>query len=140
MRAKRTILATTIGGAAVLLSLTLIAQVPTTGPQQAVLAPSASASTQQQVPQADGEKLYNGECASCHGKQGRGNGRAGRDMDPRPTDISKSEFLDQTSDEDMFKVIAEGTGEMDPYREVFTDEQIQAVIAHVRKLGEKRKK
>jgi mono/diheme cytochrome c family protein len=140
MRAKRLISVTTMGAAAVLFSLALIAQVPTAETSQAVEAPSAAISTQQALLQDDGKQLYNRECAACHGRQGRGNGRAGRDMSPRPTDITSLEYLDENSDEDIFKVIAEGAGEMDPYRDLFTDEQIQAVIGYVRELGEKRKK
>lgn len=140
MRAKRLITVTTIGAAAVLFSLALFAQVPTTELPHALEAPSASTSTQQSLLQGDGKALYKAECAACHGNQGRGNGRAGRGMDPRPVDLTTPEFLDETSDEDMFKMIAEGVGEMDPYRDIFTDEQIQAVIGYVRELGEKRKK
>lgn len=140
MRTKPRISSTAIGAAAVLLSLTQIAQVPTGKAELAVSTPSASIAGHGPLIQADAKKMFDDECASCHGKQGRGNGRAGRDMDPRPTDITKPEFLDEHSDEDMFKKIIEGDGEMDPYRDIFTDEQIHAIIAYTRQLGEKRRK
>lgn len=140
MRAKPRVSNTAIGAAAILLALTQIAQVPTGETEPAVNAPSASISIHGSLIQADGKKLFKDECASCHGKQGRGNGRAGRDMDPRPTDITKPEFLDEKSDEELFKAIIEGNGEMDPYRDIFTDEQIHSIIAYTRQLGEKRRK
>jgi high-affinity iron transporter len=35
-----------------------------------------------------GAKLYAEECGSCHGEQGRGDGNAGRGLDPAPTDFT----------------------------------------------------
>lgn len=88
----------------------------------------------------DGPALFEKECASCHGKQGRGNGRAGRDMDPRPTDIADPEFLSSRTDEQLLEVMANGKGEMVGLGADYGLDEMKAILAYVRKLGEGRKK
>jgi mono/diheme cytochrome c family protein len=39
---------------------------------------------------ARGRELYDRECATCHGPQGRGDGPGGKALDPRPRDFSSS--------------------------------------------------
>jgi mono/diheme cytochrome c family protein len=95
-------------------------------------------SFRQQEP--DGKAMFEDECASCHGKQGRGNGRAGRDMDPRPTDITDPAWFAETPREEMLDIILNGKGEMDPYDDIYTAEEIDAILAYVEKLMERRKK
>jgi mono/diheme cytochrome c family protein len=40
-----------------------------------------------------GQKLFNRYCASCHGYEGRGDGSAARNLDPKPRDFQTAEFL-----------------------------------------------
>ncbi|KRT54372.1 c-type cytochrome [endosymbiont of Ridgeia piscesae] len=37
---------------------------------------------------AEGEQLYQANCAACHGKQGYGDGPAGKPLSPRPANLN----------------------------------------------------
>lgn len=81
----------------------------------------------------NGAAPYSEECKSCHGKRGKGNGRAAKDLDPKPTDITDAEFLANTTDSAMGVVIRDGSEGMDPTE--LNGAEIDAVILYVRKLG-----
>ena len=60
-----------------------------------------------------GQKLFNRYCASCHGYEGRGDGSAARNLDPKPRDFQTAEFLymttgDLPSDADLKGTIRNG--------------------------------
>ena len=61
-----------------------------------------------------GEALYNKQCASCHGAEGAGDGKAAYLLYPKPRDFTGGEFrLVSTIDagpteEDLFKTITRG--------------------------------
>lgn len=61
-----------------------------------------------------GEALYQKQCASCHGPNGAGDGKAAYLLTPRPRDFTTGEFrLISTADmvpteEDLFKTISRG--------------------------------
>lgn len=61
-----------------------------------------------------GKGLYQRHCASCHGLEGRGDGKAAYLLTPRPRDFTTGEFrLVSTADmvptdEDLFKTISRG--------------------------------
>src|SRR5688572_20027017 len=67
-----------------------------------------------------GQQLYVRECRSCHGATGRGDGKAGIDLEPRPTDLTEPALWDQ-SDGAMFWKITEGRGDMPGHKELLTD-------------------
>jgi cytochrome c5 len=81
----------------------------------------------------NGASLYSKECKSCHGKRGKGDGRAAKDLDPKPTDITDSEFLSETTDSAMEVAIRDGSEGMDPTE--LNGAEVDAVIQYVRKLG-----
>ena len=81
---------------------------------------------------AQGKLLYEQHCAKCHGAAGDGTGRAGRALDPRPTDFTKAKV------DDPFwlritklgsKAVGKSNG-MEGYGKLLTDEQIRAVLAY----------
>lgn len=47
-------------------------------------------------------------CASCHGPAGKGDGVAAAALEPKPRDLSNSEYLSTLTNEYLFKVITEG--------------------------------
>ncbi len=73
----------------------------------------------------DGELVYLNQCASCHGE----NGQLG---------VSNSSDLSVTtlSEEEMFKVITKGQGQMPPFEYLISEEERKAVIQHVKSLKE----
>ena len=64
----------------------------------------------------DGEpmKLYAVQCSPCHGERGRGDGPAGRFLDPAPRDFTKDQFRlvstknGKPSDKDLIEAISAG--------------------------------
>lgn len=78
---------------------------------------------------AEGEKLYNETCTSCHGKDGTGG-----ELGP-PVASQNRRYLRRT-DNELFDTIKNGiTGtQMPPYAGQFTDDQIWRITAYIRGL------
>lgn len=67
-----------------------------------------------------GASLYENQCAACHGAQGRGDGAAGRGLDPAPSNFHDVERMAQRSVYGLYNTITlgvEGTG-MASYRQL----------------------
>ncbi|MCC7117447.1 MAG: c-type cytochrome [Anaerolineales bacterium] len=81
-----------------------------------------------------GEKVFQTNCASCHGPQGHGDGPAGAALDPKPRNLSS--FAPGVADDYLFWRISTGVPDtaMPPWAGVLTDEQIWQAIAFVRTL------
>lgn len=77
-------------------------------------------------------------CASCHGKDGKGETKAGRKADVK--DLTDAAYQGTFTDEQMFKDLKEGLKDksgkekMKPFASKLTAEEIKALGAHVRKL------
>lgn len=78
---------------------------------------------------AEGEKLYNETCTSCHGKDGTG-GELG------PPVASQNRRYLRRSDAEIFDTVKNGiTGtQMPPYAGQFTDDQVWRITAYIRGL------
>jgi len=89
---------------------------------------------------AAGEKLYGGECASCHGLNGRTPTDAGRWMYPRAADLTSGQ-VQQYSDRELFWIVKNGIrlSGMPAFGKVETDEHIWQLIHHVRTLNQSAK-
>ena len=89
---------------------------------------------------AAGEALYQQNCASCHGRNGTGDGEAGRDLDPAPTNIARFAGMKMmASDGYLLWTIAEGgapIGSAKPaFKEILNREQSWQIILYLRQLG-----
>ena len=77
-------------------------------------------------------------CASCHGNDGKGNTKAGKKADVK--DLTDPKYQAAFSDEQMFKQIKEGMKDtkgkekMKPFGGILSDDEIKALVAHVRSL------
>ncbi len=90
---------------------------------------------------AKGKKLYNRHCASCHGEDGKGNGRAAEYLYPRPRDFTDGQFKYTSTaagklptDQDLHETIAnglQGSG-MPAFRTVLGDDEIKSVVEYVK--------
>jgi cytochrome c6 len=72
----------------------------------------------------DGKQLFNIHCAACHKYNGTGGISGAKDLTSSPL-----------SDEEMKKIISNGSGDMMPFKDVISSEEIDAVIAHIHTLN-----
>ena len=88
-----------------------------------------------------GKKIYERNCAHCHGQGGDGNGFGAPHLSPAPRDFTAAEFKFRTTssgelptDEDLFRVVSRGlngTG-MPPWQFLLSDEERWAVVDYVK--------
>lgn len=85
---------------------------------------------------AEGKAIYREHCLSCHGPEGRGDGEAGKELQPPPTDLSFIIVRPIASDPFLFWTLTEGGTplgtDMPVFGEVLSEEQRWAVIRYLR--------
>lgn len=81
----------------------------------------------------DGAALFKAKCAACHGQDGGGNTTVGKKAGLR--DLGSAEVQKQT-DAELTSIVADGKGKpAHAYKKKgVTDEQIAALVAHIRSL------
>ena len=84
---------------------------------------------------ADTRELWDKNCASCHGKDGRGDTKMGKKAEVK--DYTDPKFQAEYKEDKGIKTIKEGLMEngkerMKPYADKFTDDEIKALAAYVR--------
>ena len=90
---------------------------------------------------ADAATDYKTYCAMCHGDGGAGDGAAGAAMDPKPANMTDPAFFATRDDAHLAKAIKEGgpavgkSPMMAPWGSVLNDEQIKAVVAHIKSFA-----
>jgi len=100
----------------------------------------------------EGRRLFVSYCQLCHGEDGRGDGPLAKTMNIKPIDLTKS--IRARSDTILKKIIT-GRGRqtitgrdrhnlisdaMPEWKDVFSDEQVEALIAYLRFLGSSKHK
>ena len=86
---------------------------------------------------ADAKENWTKHCAKCHGEDGKGQTRMGKQNGAR--DYTDPKVQEELKDDKAFKVIKEGLVDngkkkMDPYAEKLCDDEIKALIAFIRSL------
>jgi len=84
---------------------------------------------------AETKELWDKNCASCHGKDGKGDTKMGKKVDVK--DYTDPKFQSEYKEDKGIKAIKEGLKEngkerMKPYADKFTDEEIKALAAYIR--------
>jgi mono/diheme cytochrome c family protein len=84
---------------------------------------------------ADTKENWEKNCQKCHGPDGKGQTKMGRQSGVK--DYTDPKVQAELTDENAIKIIKEGIVEkdkkkMDPYKDKFTDEEIKALIAYIR--------
>jgi len=87
------------------------------------------------VPAAEVKENWDKNCASCHGKDGKGQTKMGQKAGAK--DYTDAKVQDSFDDAKGFKAIkegvtAEGKEKMKPYADKLTDDEIKALVAYVR--------
>jgi mono/diheme cytochrome c family protein len=88
---------------------------------------------------AAGKKLYDAQCASCHGPTGKGDGKAGALLKPLPSDLSDADWKHGSTDGEMFTVIRDGARQtgMRAYGSRIPANDIWNLVNYVRSLNPK---
>lgn len=86
---------------------------------------------------ADVQANWTKHCASCHGKDGKGQTKAGKMAGVK--DQTDAQYQATLKDDKIFASIKEGLKEggkekMKPFKDKLSDDEIKALIAHVRTL------
>jgi len=87
---------------------------------------------------AGGKKLYDQNCAACHGKTGAGDGEAGKGLNPRPANIAAFSKMPMATDGYLFWTIAEGGipigTAMPPFKGALKDNDVWKIILYMRNM------
>ncbi len=84
---------------------------------------------------AEASANFNSKCAGCHGKDGKGETKAGQKLGVE--DFTSAKVQAKMKDEEMLKSIKEGKKKdgkvlMNPYADKLTDAEIKALVTYVR--------
>ena len=85
---------------------------------------------------ADVAENWTKNCGSCHGKDGKGETKAGKKAEVK--DLTDAKYQDSFTDEQMLKQIKEGMKDkngkekMKPFADKLSEEEIKALVAYVR--------
>jgi mono/diheme cytochrome c family protein len=81
---------------------------------------------------AEGEAIYQLECAGCHGTQGLGDGPESTGLGIQPPSFQDKPRMAQQSATDLFQVISSGSGQVMPaFAERLSEDQRWSVAAYV---------
>ena len=86
---------------------------------------------------AAGQKLYDKNCAGCHGDTGKGDGSMADELTPKPSNLTDADWKHGSTDGEIFLVIRDGaknTG-MKAFSKKMTAHQIWDVVNYVRSIG-----
>jgi mono/diheme cytochrome c family protein len=105
----------------------------TTPPPDQTAQPPAGTGT---APAGDlGAQVYSQRCALCHGAGGHGDGPAAASLNPKPRNHTDGSYMNARTDAELLEVIHNGKGAMPAWKGVLSEEEITAVLKHVRSLA-----
>jgi mono/diheme cytochrome c family protein len=101
----------------------------------------AAASVWAQNP-AEGKKLYDSYCSTCHGEKGKGDGAAARALPVKPADHTNGAIMNQLSDQFLIDIISKGgsavgkSSFMPSWGGAIDDKQIGSLVAYLRSIAD----
>jgi cbb3-type cytochrome c oxidase subunit III len=85
---------------------------------------------------ADGAAVFGSKCVLCHGKDGAGLPNWKSKGQP---DLTSAEWQRSHTDAQISEVVKNGKGKfMPPFKAKLSDDEVNAVVAHVRSLAKKK--
>ncbi len=85
-----------------------------------------------------GKALYEQNCAACHGPTGRGDGPAGANLQPPPSDLVGVVKMPMASDGYLYWTISEGGTALNtamlPWKDILSESDIWHLILYLRTL------
>lgn len=97
--------------------------------------PPAGTDPNATVASGAGAQIYAQRCALCHGAEGRGDGPAAASLNPKPRNHTDGSYMNAQTNDALLAVIRDGKGAMPAWKSVLSEEEIQAVLQHVRSLA-----
>jgi len=82
-----------------------------------------------------GNKVYAERCVLCHGPEGKGDGVAAAGLNPKPRNHTDGSYMRTRTDDELIAVIKGGKGGMPAWGSILSDQEIHAVLKHVRSLA-----
>lgn len=86
---------------------------------------------------AQGKRIFNSQCAMCHGATGDGKGDLAEDMKLKLKDYRDPEGLKDQTDGDLFYIMTNGKGQMPDQGDRLSATQKWNLINYIRSLGKK---
>lgn len=86
---------------------------------------------------ARGKKLYQSQCAMCHGENADGKGEAVEEMKISPPDFTKPETLKDRTDGELFVILGVGSDTMPGQGSRLKDRQKWDLVNYLRAVGGK---
>ncbi len=90
---------------------------------------------------AAGKTIFETNCVTCHGPEGKGNGDAAVGLDPQPANLTDAEMMGMVDDAYLFFRVSEG-GAMEPWnsamptwKDALSETQRWQVVTFVRTLS-----
>ncbi len=83
---------------------------------------------------AEGKKIYESTCWTCHGLSGKGDGPAAASMNPKPADHTSGKLMNESDGALLWK-ITKGRGAMPAYEQMFSKQQRWKLVSYIRELG-----
>ena len=84
---------------------------------------------------AQGAAVYTQRCVLCHGAGGKGDGPASASLNPKPRNHTDGTYMNTQTDAQLLEVIHNGKGAMPAWKTVLSEDEINAVLRHVRSLA-----
>ena len=119
---------------AVVLFVAASASAPAGPPQESGAAPASKKISPEAM--AKGKKVYNLDCALCHGATGDGKTDLAKDMQLTMADWTDPKSLAGQSDQQLFDIIRKGKGKMPPEDEGRAkSDEVRDVVMYIRGLA-----
>ncbi len=105
----------------------------------ALLAVAGQATAEQKQAGSAGQLIYDRDCATCHGPEGKGDGETSAYLTPQPQDFTAG-VVQKRSDEFLTTVIAkggpaQGLAEAMPAFPKLSKTDLRSVVAYIRQLS-----
>jgi len=84
-----------------------------------------------------GKKVFNTQCALCHGEKGDGKGDLATEMKLNLPDFTKPGTLDKLTDGELFAIVNNGKDPMPSQKGRMTDRHLWNLVNYLRALGGK---
>jgi len=84
-----------------------------------------------------GKKVFNTQCALCHGEKGDGKGDVAKEMSLTLPDFTQTDSLSKRTDGELFAIISTGRDPMPGQKGRMPDPQLWNVVNYIRALNGK---